>query len=178
MLRGGLRKEAVAPVTIATKNGLTFVELGPGRLTIGHRPPLRALNTMAGKGITHIATVLAEYEDSHAIGEAARRAGMSWIWLPLGSTKSLPSVSNAKIRDAIEEMAAALQTGACMYLHCSAGLHRTGMISAALLFRLGHDAESVRAILAGLRSLTARDMGKQRFAWAAAFSALASRPLE
>jgi hypothetical protein len=167
----------VAPVTIVTDKGLTFAELSPGRLAIGHRPPVRAMSAMAGKGITHIATVLAEHEDPHTIGEAARRAGMAWIWLPLGSTKSLPSVSNAKIRTAIEDMATALQADACIYLHCSAGLHRTGMMAAALLFRLGHDAECVRATLAGLRSLTARDMGEQRFAWAAAF-ARESRPFE
>jgi protein tyrosine/serine phosphatase len=66
-------------------------------------------------------------------------------------------------------MSATLRDGGRIYLHCSAGIHRTGMIAAALLFHLGHDDEQTRAILAALRPLTASDVGEARLDWARSF---------
>lgn len=159
------------PIVIEESQGLTFARIGVGALAIGHRPPLRTSPRMREAGLTHIATVLSKTEDPHAIERAALDAGLDWIWAPLGSTKNLPSCASPHIAAALESMAEALAGGGRIYLHCSAGIHRTGMIAAARLFRLGYGEEEARAALQALRSVTATDMGEQRFNWARAFAA-------
>jgi hypothetical protein len=146
------------------------VRLGAGALAIGHRPPLRALEPMRRAGFTHIATVLAENENPHAIGAAAEAAELGWLWLELGSTKSLPARGKAEIATALATMADILRDGGCLYLHCSAGIHRTGMIAAALMFHLSCSEDDIRAALTALRPITAQDVGEARFEWARSFA--------
>lgn len=149
---------------------LTFVRVLSGALAIGHRPPLRAFRAMRGAGVTHVTTVLSRAEGAERIGAAAARAGMDWIWIELGSTKSLPQRRRADIAAAMSAMVAVLDAGGRIYLHCSAGIHRTGMITAALMFHLGRDETQVRAILAALRPLTATEVGDARLDWARSFA--------
>ena len=137
---------------------------------IGHRPRLRWLRSMPDAGFTHIATVLSESEGPHAIGAAAHNAGLGWMWIPIGSTKNLPSRSKPEIMTALRALAAILDAGGRIYLHCSAGIHRTGMIAAALLFHLGHDEGAVREALETLRPITMEAVGEERLAWARSFA--------
>lgn len=149
---------------------LTFVRVLSGALAIGHRPPLRALAAMRRAGVTHLVTVLSGAEDAEAVGAAAARAGIEWIWIEVGSTKTLPQRRRPDIVEALHAMAQALQEGGRIYLHCSAGIHRTGMVAAALLFHLGRDEAQTRATLAALRPLTATDVGEARLDWARSFA--------
>jgi hypothetical protein len=145
---------------------LTLAPLREGALAIGHRPQLRKLAALRDHGVTHVVTVLSSSENPHAIGEAAQRAGLDWLWVDLGSTKSLPSARRVDLQDAVAKMAAILRGGGKLYLHCSAGIHRTGMMAAALLFHLGHDEAQTREMLARLRAVTAQDVGAERLEWA------------
>jgi protein tyrosine/serine phosphatase len=95
---------------------------------------------------------------------------MGWIWIELGSTKSLPRRRRPDILNALRTMVSALQEQGRIYLHCSAGIHRTGMIASALLFHLGCDEEQIRRTLAALRPLTAADVGEARLEWARSFA--------
>lgn len=150
---------------------LVFLPLGAGALAIGHRPPLRTLKRLREAGLSHVATALSEAENAHAIGAAAAHAKLGWIWIPIGSTKNLAGVSRATIAAALQTLTEALDAGGRVYLHCSAGIHRTGMIAAALLFHLGHDEAAVRAGLERLRPVTAEGVGEDRIDWARGFSA-------
>jgi hypothetical protein len=152
-----------------TGSGDVLVPLLSGALAIGHRPALRKLSGLSGSGITHVATVLSASEHAQGIGDAVRAAGLGWIWIELGSTKNLPKRRTPEIVKALDELEALLKHGARIYLHCSAGIHRTGMIAAALLFHLGHREQETRAALERLRPITARDMGEERFDWARSF---------
>lgn len=147
-----------------------FADVLAGSLALGHRPGRGAYASLKRAGATHIATILSSAEGAEAIGVAARQAGFAWIWLDLGSTKTLPSLKNPAIRGAVAALADALASGGRAYLHCSAGIHRTGMIAAALLYRLGCDEAEVIARLAAMRAITARDVGEARLAWARAFA--------
>lgn len=149
---------------------LTLLPILSGGLAIGHRPPLRALKALKAAGFTHVATVLSESEGARNIGAAVERNGLGWIWIPLGSTKNLPARRKPEIVSGLEAMRRALGESGRIYLHCSAGIHRTGMIAAALLSCLGRTEEETRAALAALRSITATEMGEARFEWARAFS--------
>ena len=147
-----------------------FADVSAGSLALGHRPGRGAYASLKRAGATHIATVLSRAEGAEAIGVAAHQAGFVWIWLDLGSTRNLPSLKNPTILSVVEALAGALAGGGRVYLHCSAGIHRTGMIAAALLYHLGHDEAEVAARLAAMRAITARDVGEARLAWAHAFA--------
>jgi protein-tyrosine phosphatase len=164
---------ALQAVSVESRGRLNFARLGLGAIAIGHRPPLRALGSMRDSGVTHVVTVLSEAEKPQAIEAAVQAAGLSWMWLPLGSTKTLPARGKPEIRRALQDMTAAVEDGGRLYIHCSAGIHRTGMIAAALLFHLGHGDAEVRAALAQLRPVTAEGMGEARLDWARSFAHVA-----
>lgn len=150
-------------------DGGACVRLRSGTVAIGHRPRLRALRRMREAGFTHFATILAESEDPQAIGAAVRELGLGWTWIRLGSTKTLPAPARPEFREGLCALIAVLDSGGRIYLHCSAGIHRTGMVAAALLFQMGHDEAEVREALAALRPVTAQEMGAERFDWAKSF---------
>jgi hypothetical protein len=165
--------ESVASIQVEKTGELTFVGIRLGALAIGHRPPLRALKHMRQAGVTHIVTILSDRERPQPIAEAARNAGLEWIWIQLGSTKNLPARARPEIAAALRSLASVLEGGGRIYLHCSAGIHRTGMIAAALLFQLGRSDDEVSEMLARLRPVTAKGLGSERFDWARSF-----RPLQ
>jgi protein tyrosine/serine phosphatase len=53
-----------------------------------------------------------------------------------------------------------------LLIHCSAGIHRTGMVAYALLRFAGHDAATAREKLRLLRTVTCEGVGEYRLAWA------------
>ncbi len=159
------------------KPASVFANVSSGSLALGHRPGRGAYASLKRAGATHIATVLSRAEAAEGIGEAARQAGLVWIWLDLGSTKTLPPLKSPAIRAAVAAVSDALAGGARVYLHCSAGIHRTGMIAAAVLYRSGHDQADVAARLAAMRAITARDVGDARLAWAHEFAELWSKEM-
>lgn len=159
-----------ASPSIESVGGHAFLPLLSGALAIGHRPAFRKLKGMRASGVTHVATVLSADEHAQKIGDAVKARDLGWIWIELGSTKSLPKRRKPEIVEALNELEKLLEQGARIYLHCSAGIHRTGMITAALLFHMGYGEDDARAALGGLRVITARDMGEARFDWARSFA--------
>lgn len=149
---------------------LTFVPLSAGALSIGHRPRVRGMANLKAQGVTHVVTALSEPEGPAPIGAAVTRAGLQWIWIPLGSTKVLPARARPDLAATLDEIIDVLDSGARVYLHCAAGIHRTGMLSAALMFRLGCDESFVRTALTTLRPVTADGVGEARFDWARSFA--------
>jgi protein-tyrosine phosphatase len=63
-----------------------------------------------------------------------------------------------------------LEEGHHIYIHCSAGIHRTGMIANALLRYLGYTADESEALIAELRTHTAEGVGEHRLAWGDQFA--------
>ena len=162
---------------IAIQNESITAQIVPVRnelLSIGHRPKQSDILDLRDEGFTHVVTVLGESEKAGEIGRETEKAGLQWIWLPLGSAK-VP-VENAEDIQHIETVLPQLvtlfrdsKTGIKAYLHCSAGMHRTGMITLAFLRRLGYDSAESMDLLTRLRELTAQNVGAERIAWANSF---------
>jgi protein tyrosine/serine phosphatase len=55
-----------------------------------------------------------------------------------------------------------------VYLHCSAGIHRTGFFASLLLRLQPLDVDEIPAALAALRPITAQRVGRDRIALAVA----------
>jgi len=153
------------------------VSVDGGSLAIGHRPKLKSLRTLAEEGFTHVVTLLSDREGAATIGRAAQAAGLGWIWIPLASAApdDEPDTLDA-VRVAFGEIEQALQSGGKVFLHCSAGIHRTGMITNAFLRYLGYDRQKARTILCSLRELTANEVGEARLEWGEHFARPDKRP--
>jgi protein-tyrosine phosphatase len=147
------------------------VAVRDGMLCIGHRPKHSDLFDLRDEGFTHVVTVQSKSEEARDIGHETERIGLRWIWLPLGTAK-VPVKDEEDIRHiktVLRQLVSLLNHSepvAKIYLHCSAGLHRTGMITFALLRLLGYSQAEAMDLLTGLRELTAQNVGAERIAWA------------
>jgi protein-tyrosine phosphatase len=159
-----------APPAGHEDTGLRWVAVGGGRLAIGPRPKVRALAELRAGGATHLVTLLSESEEARALGDAAVAAGLAWLWLPLKNGDPPAQHRDDAMRTTLDAWTALLAGGAAFYIHCAAGIHRTGMVSHALLRRAGHDPDHARRLLAELRPLTAAEAGEHRLAWGHRFA--------
>lgn len=144
---------------------MRWVDLAGGRLAIGPRPKVRGLGALRESGATHMATLLSSREGAEELGAAARAAGLAWLWLPLPNGDPPGPDRTPEVLAILDAWGEVLASGACIYLHCAAGIHRTGMIAYALMRRLGIAAETARQRLAELRPITASEVGEPRLAW-------------
>lgn len=151
-----------------------IVPITSNELCIGHRPKKDDLLDLRDEGFTHIVTVLGKSEGALDVGQAAEKAGFQWIWLPLANAK-VPLQNHddgINVRRTIRELKSLFLDGnsfSRVYLHCSAGFHRTGMISLLLLRQLGFDEEDAMDFLEQLREATVQNVGRQRIQWAFSF---------
>lgn len=142
-----------------------FITLYGGTLAIWHRPKTRALKSMAATGLSAVVTLMTEHEGAQQIGRAAAAAGLEWIWIPLHGANPPPPSSRNQFVEHMGHIATILHDGGHVLIHCSAGIHRTGMFTYGLLRFLGLDREHARDTLEQLRALTAQGVGDYRMAW-------------
>jgi protein-tyrosine phosphatase len=114
-------------------------------------------------------SVLSEKEGAAAIQRHVEEMGLRWWNLPLPNGQPFGQERDDLIAALFLRLKQRLADGARIYIHCAAGIHRTGMIGAGLLYALGlNDAEVETALLA-LRPHTAEGVGEQRLAVARRF---------
>ena len=143
-----------------------WLPLGAGALAVGGRPGKRSYPGLERSGCTAILSLLCEEEGALRLRDEALARGWDWRWLPLrGATAPAPE-HDARYRAELEEHLAAIEAGARVYLHCAAGLHRTGMIAAALLLLAEGPDVDLEARIHELRPVTANELRADRVAWA------------
>lgn len=150
----------------AAHRPITWLPIGDGALAIGGRPGKRSLPGLERAACDTILTLLSEEEGALEIREMAQDRGWAWRWLALKHAAPPPVDRDLEIRGELVEILATIRGGARLYLHCAAGLHRTGMIAAALLLLAGVPAAEVPARIRELRPLTADELRRERLAWA------------
>ena len=146
-------------------SNLYWHALREGALAVGHRPGKKMIQAMPHQGVTHVLTLLAASEGAEDIGRAVQMAGLAWVWLPLASADPPGEDRHEEITQTFEAVRQALDDGGHVYVHCSAGIHRTGMVTYALLQHLGLPDDEALAALAELRAETAEGVGAERLAW-------------
>ena len=140
---------------------INWVPVRKGRLALGHRPKLRAIPFLPQEGCACVVTILSEKEGAPIIGNLVREAGMRWIWIPLASGHP-----PHKIPAELNELEEAIQNGASVFLHCSAGMHRTGMIALAVLRRMGYTEAQSLELIKAMRIETHAALSQKHMDWA------------
>jgi protein-tyrosine phosphatase len=142
---------------------LVLVSLPRGRMGLTHRPRKTDLPAFRELGVTHLITLLSENEGAKEVGVLASDSGITWIWCPLrGADITAPPEA---VAGALEMAKSALANGGGVAIHCSAGIHRTGMFGYALLRHTGLDRDTAIAKVTEMRAVTADGVGKERLAW-------------
>lgn len=139
--------------------------LAGGQLCVGHRPSNKKLEALRLQGATHILTLLTGGEGALAVEKSVKSSGLQWLWFVMEGGDPLPASRDIEARKLFEDMKALLEQGAHIYIHCSAGIHRTGMLTNGFLRFLGHSQSEANEILAALRQETAEGVGFHRIAW-------------
>lgn len=150
----------------------TWYQVGNGYLKIGHKPAgvKFSLSTLLSEGTSTIFTILSEREGALTIRDHCQRTGMDWIWLPLPNGDIPRPSKQDEIIEIFDKVALKFASGERIYMHCSAGMHRTGMVTNALLRYLGFsEAESIEIIFK-LRPITAMEVGQKRLMWGHRFN--------
>ncbi|WP_222107231.1 protein-tyrosine phosphatase family protein [[Actinomadura] parvosata] len=140
--------------------------MGSGTLSVTRRPQLRALPGIASLGVTHVVTLLSRHEGALQLGSAVRALGLPWIWIPLPGAAPPPPTSDQRLGTALMQVSSLLRDGGHVLVHCSAGIHRTGMFAYALLRFTGMTAEEAALSLERLSAVMAAEVGDHRLAWA------------
>lgn len=145
---------------------VTWVNVGAGRLGLDHRPGRRIMSALRAAGCDVVVTLLSTREGAEDIGTRVRASGMEWIWLPLENGKLPQGETHQRLADALPDLSARLDQGQTFLIHCSAGIHRTGLLAYGLLRWRGLDDAEAMQILMKARRFTGEGISSVQKKWA------------
>lgn len=131
-----------------------FVKIGNGRLALNHRPGGSDFALLRELGCTHVVTLLKESEFAGRIGNQTRKASLEWIWLPVPNGKYPEGEVHDRLLAALPVLSQLLDEGKSLLIHCSAGIHRTGMVAYGLLRWRGMGREEALETIGKIRKET------------------------
>jgi protein-tyrosine phosphatase len=144
------------------------IPFGAGRIGIGHRPSRKLVEVLRRAGFSHVVTLLSEREGASSVRDLVKAQRMEWLWFPVSSGKVPMSSDDFEMLLVFLRTVGALlasTTSSKLYLHCSAGVHRTGMCAFALFRWMGCPQNDALARLREARPITAQDVGESRLSW-------------
>jgi len=146
---------------------LPFYKIFNGNIVIGHRPGGKKLpfSKLKYEKITIILTLQCENEDTEFIRKNINLLNIEWIWFPCKVNELLSNKLNDKIIELYKTIELHLKKEEKIYIHCSAGIHRTGMITYGLLRYFLFNPIQTRQILKDLRTITFDNIGEERLLW-------------
>lgn len=150
---------------------INWVKVKAGYLAIGHKPGGKiSFEGLQKEGTTVVLTLLQTQEGATDIGKQLQKVDINWIWFSFSAAKPHEGEAIALVKDLFKELEALLATNNRIYIHCSAGIHRTGMITYGLLRFLGMTKSDAFKTLEILRTVTAKQVGEERLIWGDQFS--------
>ena len=142
---------------------LHWVNFCGGLLALGHRPGKRLRKQLSAQGCTLVVNLLSDNE-SNADPSPNR------LRLPLHTAAPPDESRDNEVLLALQRIRMQLADNGKVFIHCSAGLHRTGMIAYALCRFSGLDRQESISLIEELRTLTATELTETRIAWAERFT--------
>lgn len=144
---------------------ICFAPVGYGRLSLCHFLGKRVFDELGGKGCTHVVTLLRDTERAESIGQKVQNKGMTWLWIPVPNGKYPQGDVHDRLLAAIPQISALLDEGASVLIHCSAGIHRTGMLAYGLLRWRGMGADEAMEKIGQIRPVTRAGILPRHIRW-------------
>ncbi|WP_339608858.1 hypothetical protein [uncultured Roseivirga sp.] len=144
---------------------VNWVNIRNGYLAIGHRPSTKLTEDLKLQHATHILTLLSKSEGAEQIKILTSKAELGWLWFPMENAKPISEERAEELSTLFSSMEEILEKGGKIYLHCSAGIHRTGMISYAFLRFINFGSDEALAKLKVMRLDTYEGVGEERTEW-------------
>ena len=137
----------------------TWVSLLRGQITAAGAPGRRTPARWSAAGVTDVVTLQRADEHADWLPDACAEVGMSWHHMPL-SGRRLEGPSDRDTLAAIPTLLDLLRADPPrkLVVHCSAGLHRTGVCLYLLHRHAGLSPEATLASIAAARPLTAAEL--------------------
>jgi protein-tyrosine phosphatase len=154
---------------------VAWVPVGRGQLALSNRPKLKDIAKLTAAGCQRIVTIQGRNELPGQIERAAKAAGLEWTWVPVSHGKTPDDEADRHLRCGLFELATAIEAGESVLVHCSAGIHRTGMLAFALLRWLGLTEPEALELLAAMRPVTREGIRPEHLAWGNEVAAAAGR---
>ena len=167
--------ELLSRIKHALKSGnlhteLNWVQVGNGFIAIGHKPGGKiSFGGLKNEGTTALLTLLQENEGAAAIGKQTETENIAWIWFPFSASSPHEGEAITQVYSLYNQLSDLVSKGAKIYIHCSAGIHRTGMITYGFLRFLEKSRTEGFEMLKTLRAVTAAQVGADRLLWADQF---------
>lgn len=148
------------------RTDVNWVQVEKGFLAIGHKPGGKiTFDGLKKEETSAILTLLNENEGAATIGNQAKKVNIEWIWFPFSASKPHSGEGISLVYSLYHKLVNKLKAGDKIYIHCSAGIHRTGMITYGLLRLLGKSKSEATLMLQSLRAVTAAQVGEDRLLW-------------
>ena len=145
---------------------LVLHPLGNGYIAIGHKPGGKiSYDLLKQNGITTVITLLHQHEGALIVQNKLSKLGIEWIWFPFSASNPPQGDELKKVTHLYVRLKEKLENSGVIYIHCSAGIHRTGMITYGLLRFLGNDVVTSHQILLKLRQVASEQAGEERLKW-------------
>ncbi len=144
---------------------VNWVQVRNGFISVGHRPGSKLVKDLKLQGASSILTLLAESEGAKTVRQLSRNNDLDWAWYPMSSAAPPKKDRYEEIIRLFDNLKTNLDAGGKIYIHCSAGIHRTGMITYAFLRYHGLDSEQSLQKMLELRKDTYHNVGDHRIQW-------------
>ncbi|MFT5679757.1 MAG: hypothetical protein ACI8RZ_000662 [Myxococcota bacterium] len=141
------------------KTIISWVSLAKGQITASGAPGKKKIAQWAADGVTDVVTLQRGDEHAPWLPAACESAGLRWHHLPLSGRRlerRQDRITLAAIPDLLEVLRE--DPPRKMIVHCSAGLHRTGVCLYILLRAAGQSTEDAVTTIAAARPLTAEEL--------------------
>lgn len=137
------------------------------KLILGPRPGKKSKDAIKALGVTDMVTLLCAREQPFGLERLANGIEADWHHFPIdgGHLDTLAKVELDRLFLTFDQITQA-KDDAIIYVHCSAGIHRTGFVAYLLQRRKGLSPDDARQKLGELRPVTADQVGEERLALA------------
>ncbi len=148
---------------------LVMIDVDEGKLGLYHRPGRKMFTRLKKAGIDVVVTLLNETENARQIGNSVQNQGIEWVWIPIPDGSPPEGEVKDQIAEKLPELSSLLDQGKSILIHCSAGIHRTGMVALALLRWRGFSEEQALKLIAQMRMHTYSGMRAHQINWSSQF---------
>jgi len=132
-----------------------FVQiLGAGRLALSQRPKVKEIKDLTNIGCDQLVTILSVKDRPQNIGAEVEACGLQWHWLKVANANKVSDQERLLFKSLVHTVYAAILDNKSVLVHCSAGLHRTGMFAYALLRHANLDQAKALEIIGQMRPAT------------------------